>query len=137
MRPPEGAHLFEGKDLQVILEQLAEAILHAAMSPAALALHRLILAEAFRFPELAAIMSASTARKEAIERISRLLEHEMQQRRIHLQDTQFAAEQFLYLLIAAPQRRALGMDTPLTPPELISWAKNSVALFLHGCRYGN
>jgi hypothetical protein len=38
----------------------------------------------------------------------------------------------MQMVMAAPQRRALGLGTPLTPAELDDWAQRSVDLFLAG-----
>jgi len=38
------------------------------------------------------------------------------------------------MVVALPQRRALGLGTPMTPAELESWPRETVALFLTGCR---
>jgi hypothetical protein len=37
-------------------------------------------------------------------------------------------------VVTGPQRRALGLATPLTAAELSAWARDAVALFLDGCR---
>jgi AcrR family transcriptional regulator len=132
IRPPEESPLFEGKNLEAVLQQLAEAILHTALLPEALALHRLILTEASRFTEIAEVMNTGGIRQEAIDRITRLLEQEMQKGTFPLQDARFLAEQFLHLVMAGPQRRAMGLGTPLTPQELRLWAYDSVQLFLKG-----
>jgi TetR/AcrR family transcriptional regulator, mexJK operon transcriptional repressor len=55
LRPPPGAPLYEGDSLDEILRHLARLILRAGLAPPALALSRLMVAEAQRFPELAAI----------------------------------------------------------------------------------
>jgi len=34
-----------------------------------------------------------------------------------------------------PQRRALGLGTPMTEAELDAWADDCVNLFLNGCRF--
>ena len=47
---------------------------------------------------------------------------------------EFAALQFLQLVVVVPQRRALGFAQPMTPAELEDWADSSVRLFLDGCR---
>jgi TetR/AcrR family transcriptional repressor of mexJK operon len=135
LRPTNSAQLFSGKNLVEVLLNLAQVILRAALTPQALALHRLILAEATRFPELAAVMNEAGARKEAIAHIAALLEKEIAEGKLKLTagDSVFAAEQFLQLIVSAPQRRAMGLGEPLTPEELDGWARNSVRLFLHGC----
>src|SRR5580704_13876255 len=53
IRPPAGVPLIEGATLRDVLRRLAGMILHAALSPQAIALHRLVMAESARFPELA------------------------------------------------------------------------------------
>jgi TetR/AcrR family transcriptional repressor of mexJK operon len=137
LRPPNAAateQFFEGGSLETILERLARFILRAALSPSALALHRVILAEATRFPELAAAVNQEGTRREAIHRIANLLEREGSAGGLSPAKAEFAAEQFLHMLVAAPQRRALGLGTPMTPEALDAWARDTVDLFLRGCR---
>src|SRR5262249_23241847 len=125
---------FEGASLEAILQRLARLILRAALSASALALQRVILAEATRFPELAAAVNQEGTRREAIRRIASLLEGEKLAGRLCIADSEFAAEQFLHMLVAGPQRRALGLGTPMTESELDAWALGVVDLFLNGCR---
>src|ERR1039458_3338402 len=49
IRPPPGVPLLEGITLQKVLRRLAGLILRAALSPQAIALHRLVTAESVRF----------------------------------------------------------------------------------------
>lgn len=133
LRPPDVEGLFEGKSCEALLRQLGVLILRASLTPEALALHRLILAEASRFPELALAANAQGARQEAVQRIAGLLQHEVKAGRLKIDKPAFAAEQFLHMLTAAPQRRALGLGKPMTAPELALWADDTVTLFLHGC----
>jgi hypothetical protein len=51
-----------------------------------------------------------------------------------LDNPTFAARQFLYMIIALPQRRAMGFGAPMTSAELDAWARDVVNLFLNGCR---
>jgi TetR/AcrR family transcriptional repressor of mexJK operon len=134
LRPENDAGLFEGDDLESILLRLARVILDATLSPSALALHRIIVAEATRFPELAMVVSQQTASHEAIRRIGALLEREAFAGRLFVSDFAFAAAQFLYMVISLPQRRSLGIGTPMTGPERDAWVRNTVNLFLNGCR---
>jgi TetR/AcrR family transcriptional repressor of mexJK operon len=135
LRPPQGTpQLFEGKSIEEILNRLARLILRAAMTPDALALHRVILAEAVRFPELAVIIGDQGARQEAVQRIAGLLQREANAGHIALGNTVFAAEQFLQMVVGLPQRRALGLGISMTPDELDVWARDTVGLFLKGCR---
>ena len=135
LRPPAGAPLFdEGSDLRAILEQLAALIVRAALSPQAIALHRLIVGESGRFPKLAATVNREGADEEAIRFIAGVLEGEARAGRLKLDDPKFAAEQFLYMVMAIPQRRATVLHEEMSPRELDAWAHQVVNLFLNGCR---
>jgi AcrR family transcriptional regulator len=134
MRPPGDTPHFEGGTAEEILRRLAQLILRAALSPAALALYRVIVAEATRFPELALVLNKEGARQEALNGIAALLQREMREGRLSVPNPLFAAEQFLQMVVAAPQRRALGLGTPMTSNELDAWPRDAVNLFLHGCR---
>ncbi len=135
LRPPAGAPFVEGADLAALLEHLAQLILNAALSPQALALHRLIVGESARFPKLAAVVNANGAAEEAVELIAKLLERESRAGKIALDDPSFAARQFLYMIVAIPQRRAMGLGTPMGAGELRDWPRQVAGLFLEGCRW--
>jgi TetR/AcrR family transcriptional repressor of mexJK operon len=109
-------------------------ILHAALSPPAIQLHRLIIAESSRFPDLAAAVNNQGASEEAVRLIAGLLEREARAGNLRLDNPTFAAEQFLHMLVAGPQRRALGLGSPLSSEALDAWARDVVNLFLNGCR---
>jgi TetR/AcrR family transcriptional repressor of mexJK operon len=134
LRPKNDASFFEGDDLEKILLRLARFILDATLTPDALALHRIIMAESMRFPELAGAVSQGNAGAEAVQRIGALLEREKAGGRISVPNTGFAAAQFLFMIIAIPQRRALGMGEPMSGAERNAWAGSTVTLFLNGCR---
>jgi AcrR family transcriptional regulator len=126
--------LFEGASLEKILLRLAHLALRAAMQPQALALQRLILAEVPRFPDLAAATLAEGTRSEAVFHLTSLLEREKQAGRIAVDQPAFAAEQFFQMVLSVPQRRAMGLGATLSPEELDDWERQTVTLFLHGCR---
>src|SRR5580765_2914612 len=71
LRPPADMPLLEG-DLDEILRRLAGLILRAALSPQAIALNRMIVAESGRFPRLAAVTTG--AAEEASRLIASILE---------------------------------------------------------------
>lgn len=133
MQPFEAEPL-EAGTLEETLERAGRQLLAAALSPAALALYRMLVAEAPRFPELARILSESAA--SGIDRIAGLLEREAQAGRLAVADPRFAAEQFANLVVAGPRRRALGLGAAMSEAELALWTSRSVALFLEGCRAG-
>jgi AcrR family transcriptional regulator len=134
LRPRANVPLIEGADLQAMLERLAALILRAALSPHAIALHRLIVAESARFPKLAAVVAREGATEEAVKLIAGLLEREVKAGRLELDNPVFAAQQFLQMVIGLPQRRAMGLGAPMSARELTAWPGGVVHLFLNGCR---
>ena len=134
VRPPNAAtdQLFAGKNLEEILRRIAPIILHASLSPEALSLHRVVLAEATRFPELALIINEQGSRQEAIRRISDLLQQDARAKNRTLANPAFAAEQFLLMVTSGPHRRAMGLGVPMNAQELDAWASDTVDLFLNG-----
>jgi len=135
IRPPPDVPLFEGSDFSEVMRRLARLAVHAAVAPMALALSRLMLTEAQRFPELAAIVAREGSRGEAVQQITTMLEREAGAGRLAIERPGFGAEQFLALLMTVPQRRALGLGVAMTRAELDAWADDCVNLFLNGCRY--
>ena len=133
LRPGADVPIIEGPDLPAILQHIAQLLLQAALSTQAIALHRLIVGESGRFPRLAAV--ASTTTEEAVRLIAGVLEREAKAGRIVTPDPAFAARQFLYMVIAAPQRIAMGLGAPMTAKQLRDWPGDVVELFLEGCRW--
>lgn len=115
--------------LEAALLAAGQRMLAVALTPSALALHRLMVAEAGRFPELATALRDAGART-GIERLCRVLQ-------MHCPDADpaslaFLAEQFQHLVLAGPQSRAIGLGKRLEAPALEAWCRDSVALFLQG-----
>ena len=134
VRPPAGVPLIEGATLHDVLRRLAGMILRAALSPKALALHRLVMAESARFPELIRAVHGDGSTREATTLISGLLARDLRESKLNAENRTFAAEQFIFMIVSLPQRRAVGYGTPMTAAELDAWADKTVALFLNGCR---
>jgi TetR/AcrR family transcriptional repressor of mexJK operon len=132
IRPPANVPLLAGASLPEILERLAGLILRAALSPQALALHRLVTGESSRFPELALAVETEGRQSEATDLIAGLLAREQRNPKIDSEDQRFAADQFIYMVVTLPQRRALGFGVPMTAAELDAWAHKVVILFLEG-----
>lgn len=130
LRPPAGVPLIEGADLRQILLRLAGLILRAALAPTALALHRLIVAEAQRFPDLARAVAQAGGRNEAVRIIGELLQRHAPG--LQSGPAEFAAQQFLQLVVSVPQMRAMGLGQPMSAEELEAWTRASVELFLGG-----
>ncbi len=133
--PPFDAALLETPRLAEALRRAAEHMLAVALTPEALALHRMVIAEAPRFPGLARIMNELGAAA-GIDRIARHLEERIAAGELRPIDTRFAAEQFILMVVSGPRRHAVGLGAPLAPAELRLWIDETVALFLDGCRAG-
>jgi TetR/AcrR family transcriptional repressor of mexJK operon len=132
IRPPPGVALLEGSNPQEILRRLAGFVLQAALSPQAIALHRLVMAEAARFPELVRAVYDEGWADEAAALIGSVLERALRDGRPSPRGAAFAAEQFLQMIVTVPQRRALGIGVPMRRAELDSWVEDTVRLFLQG-----
>jgi AcrR family transcriptional regulator len=134
LRPPADVPLIAGLGLPEILRNLAALILRAALTPKMLALHRLIVAESQRFPDLAAAVAHAGGRQEAVDLIAGLLRHHAPDPRLQHEQAAFAAQQFLQLVVSLPQLRALGLGQPMTADDIEAWIRQSVTLFLGGFR---
>jgi AcrR family transcriptional regulator len=132
LHTPQAANVMTTGSFEIIMHNLADMMLRAGLSKNILSLNRLLLAEAERFPELARAMDEEGTRARAIAGIGALLEKEAKAKGIKLEDPAFAAEQFIVMIISAPQRRALGLGKPFTERELKDWAPRAVKLFLSG-----
>lgn len=127
LKPPDMAHLFEGGTLEEILLRIGQLAMDAATSPTALALHSLILAESSRFPELAAIATGEGTRQQAVDALARLLSD-----RLPPEEADFAAQQFLQMVMSLPQQAALGAAPKMSKEHHRLWVRRTVSLFLDG-----
>jgi AcrR family transcriptional regulator len=134
IRPPPEVPLLEGASLHDILRRLARLILDAALSPPAIALNRLIIAESARFPEIVRAANEQDGTAEAYALVGGLLAREFDDTTLPPVARDFATQQFLQLVIAIPRRRAMGFAAPMTSEELDAWATQVATLFLNGCR---
>ena len=134
IRPPPEVPLLEGATLHDILRRLARLILDAALSAPAIAIHRLIVAESARFPEVVRAANEQDGTAEAHALVGGLLAREFDDTALPPAARDFATQQFLQMVVAIPRRRAMGFGTPMSSAELDVWATQVVTLFLNGCR---
>ena len=113
--------------LEGALSAAGRQILAVALTPTALALHRLVVAEAGRFPELAVALRNGGSRS-GIERVCGILH--AYRPNIGPARLAFLAEQFQHLILAGPQARAIGLGQTLDDEAQAAWCADSVALFL-------
>jgi len=135
LRSPADVERLVG-DLEEVLQRLARFILRAALMPEAVALYRVLVAESARFPKLAAVVTEHGVTDEAIRFIAGILDREIRAGNLALDNPTLAAQHLLYMIIALPQRRAMGFGAPMTSAELDAWARDVVKLFLNGARGG-
>jgi TetR/AcrR family transcriptional regulator, mexJK operon transcriptional repressor len=107
-------------------------LLDLALRPEALAMHRLFIAEAIRFPQLAKLF-VERFRGRGVDEIVAVLSSYAERGALRLDDPQFMAEQFFINIIGLPQRMALlaGRDPPAEEERRL---RAAVRLFLDGCR---
>src|SRR5712671_2369716 len=130
--PPFDTALLEAPSLAEGLQRVAEHMLNVALTPEALALHRMVIAEAPRFPGLARVLH-ELGSAAGVERIAHHLESRIAGGELRPIDPRFAAEQFIHMVVTGPRRRALGLGTPLSAAGLGEWIDETVRVFLDGC----
>ncbi len=113
--------------LEAALLAVGQRMLAVALTPPALALHRLMVAEAGRFPELATALRNGGSRS-GIERLCRVLH--THRPNFNPSQLAFLAEQFQHLILAGPQARAMGLGESLDREAQNAWCADSVSLFL-------
>jgi TetR/AcrR family transcriptional repressor of mexJK operon len=118
------------EDVEEGLMAFGHKLLDLVLQPDALRFHRLFVAEASRFPELAQNL---IARHRLIEGVVGLLTHYADRGAIRFDDARLTAEHFIILVIGVPRMRALmvGREPPAEEEQRL---RAAVRLFLHGCR---
>ena len=127
-------HSFESppEDIEEGLCAFGRKLLDLALRTDALAFHRLFIAEAPRFPDLAKLFVENN-RHRGLAEINRVLAAYADRAAIELSDPDTRAEQFFILIVGVPQRLALlgGREEPMKEDRQL---KAAVRLFLNGCR---
>ena len=113
-----------------VLEAFGRQALTMMLRPDSLALHRVLVAEASRFPDLAAaVFSAGPA--EAVRRLAGYLRRETARGRLDVAEPALAAEQFLGMLTGNVQLRALfGLCPTPAQAELDKAVRHAVRSFV-------
>ena len=112
------------------LTALGERLLRLALLPSSLALHRLIIAEAQRFPELGrAVYSAGPGR--AVEELAAYLQAQTALGNLKVANPRAAAEAFFGMVMGHRHLRALfGVETQLTREQIRDAVATAVDAFL-------
>lgn len=110
------------------LLHLARGILLTALRPSALAVHRLVVAEVARFPELGQAIYGSGAAR-AFSQLAEFLRQQDQLGYLDVPHPEAAAEQFFAVVAGTLHLRAL-MGIKLLPSQIEAGAQHGVATFL-------
>ncbi|HZB91129.1 MAG TPA: TetR/AcrR family transcriptional regulator [Stellaceae bacterium] len=121
------------REPQLVLEAVALHLLEVGTRPPMIELHRLLLAEAHRFPELVQKHYDRRAPR-GMEPLHAYLGAAAGNGALRLDDPALAAEQFTHLVLGGVRTRLLlGVARRPGPSERRRIAQHAVALFLHGC----
>ena len=134
----EGERYFRGfsareldpREVEASLAEIAQRFLALVLSPDAIAVNRITVAEAVRFPQLGEVFwRAGPERTRA--QIEAFLRRADEIGTLSVADPRLAAEQFIALLRGDRHlRQLLRLDTPAEPAELAVAARAAVATFL-------
>ena len=117
-------------DLRIVLTDLARRYIDGVLRPNVLALRRLVISEAERFPDLARTYYEQ-APSRAIDVIADALRRFEERGLLDLDDARLAAAQFAYLVLGIPQDRAQFCPTERpSPAERDRLATQAVRVFL-------
>ncbi len=125
----DSAEIKTADDLTAVLTGLARRYIDAVLQPHVLALRRLVIAEAERFPDLArSYYEQAPAR--AIELIAQHLQAYIDRGMLQADDAYLAAAHFAYLALAIPQDKAqFCPHQPPSPAERERIASEAVRVF--------
>ena len=124
----------ESRDLEETLLALGMDFLKRVLSPDSLALHRLLIAESVRFPELGRLSYESGPRR-VVEGLARFLQARAGRSGLAIPDPALSAEQFFGTLLGLLQLRAILCNDPESSAARIElYVENAVTVFLEGHR---
>lgn len=138
----EGERYFRGftareldpRDAEASLTEIAYRFLELVLSPDAIAVNRITIAEAVRFPQLGEVFWRAGPERTR-NQIEAFLYRAAEVGTLDVADARLAAEQFIALLRGDIHlRQLLRLDIAVDPADLSSAAKNAVATFLKAFR---
>lgn len=131
---PIAAFDLEQDDFPGTLRALAADFMERVLSPSSLALHRLVVAEAARFPELGRL-SYECGPQRIVKDLARFLETQAQRGTLAVPDPELSAEQFYGILLGFRQLHAiLCNDDQISRAGLAAHVEQAVRIFLDGHR---
>lgn len=126
---PEQAHA----NAEATLRRFATTLLGIILQPSVLALHRLIIAESARFPEVGEIYYR-VGPERGNRHLAEYLEQQCAMGQLQMADSLLAAQQFTGALIGSLRSKALVLNHTIEPREIAAVVDHTVACFmaLHG-----
>jgi TetR/AcrR family transcriptional repressor of mexJK operon len=121
-------------DVEATLTALGRQFIGLALSPWLNSLHRLVVAESVRFPELGRLYYG-VVRERLWDAIAGYLDEQARRGVLRIERPELAAEQFCAILGGHPHvRLQLGIDRRRSKRAMADDVKFGVRLFLDGCR---
>ena len=116
-----------------VLKEVGTRYLAIVTSPACLSLHRLVVAEQPRIPEIAQrFWKLGPGRSRAF--LAEFFDRQIERGLLQMPDSRAGAEYFLDMLSGTVRLQCLiGLRQPPTPEEIEEIVQGAVAQFLHGC----
>ena len=128
------ARELDPRDAEASLTEIAHRFLELVLSPDAIAVNRITIAEAVRFPQLGEVFWRAGPERTR-NQIEAFLYRAAEVGTLDVADARLAAEQFIALLRGDIHlRQLLRLDIAVEPADLSSAAKNAVATFLKAFR---
>ncbi|HEV7311958.1 TetR/AcrR family transcriptional regulator [Sphingopyxis sp.] len=127
-------HVPEHGDVRLELEELSDELLSWMLTDIHVALERVVMAEAARFPALARnLYEFGVGRTTRL--VAEVLRKAEERGEIRVSDANFAAEQFISSVILSPFRRAaLGVGVTSHNETSSARMRQAADLFVYGCR---
>lgn len=117
-------------DVETSLTEVARRFLELVLSPDAIAVNRITIAEAVRFPQLGEVFWRAGPERTRTQ-IEAFLRRAHEAGTLSVADPKLAAEQFISLMRGDLHlRQLLRLDAPVEPAELDAAASSAVATFL-------
>jgi TetR/AcrR family transcriptional regulator, mexJK operon transcriptional repressor len=121
-------------DVAARLKAIADVLLEWLLTTRIASMERVVIAQAVRFPALAANIH-DFGYQRAVQWVASILAHANAKGELALADPVFAAEQFVTLVVVAPMRRsALGLAPAAYDSAAQERVRRGIDLFLGGCR---
>ncbi len=124
---------FTGATVRERLVNFGTRLIALALAPDVLALHRVMVAEAHRFPELAALVDALAARG-ARRRLGEIIAGEVAAGSLEVADPVLAADLLAGMIVHRAVSAGLLGRKSVAATQPAQWVEMAVSVFLDGCR---